>query len=125
MTEEAKKQRITNDQLNVIFDVIGTPPADDELTFLNDKESVAYVKNFFPTRERADLKELFPGCDDRGIQLLYQMLEFNPEKRVSALQAIADPYFDDIRLPEQEINYEVKPIKISVDDDENMPLEKL
>jgi len=28
------------------------------------------------------------------------MLEFNPEKRITAMQAIADPYFDDIRLPD-------------------------
>lgn len=30
------------------------------------------------------------------------MLEFNPGKRPTAEEALQDPYFDDIRLPEQE-----------------------
>ncbi len=30
------------------------------------------------------------------------MIEFNPNKRPTAEEALADPYFDDIRLPEQE-----------------------
>lgn len=70
VTEEAKQKRILNDQLNVIFEVIGTPKLDDPMEFLNDKESVAYVRNF-PARERAEFKDMFPGCGDKGIQLLY------------------------------------------------------
>lgn len=31
------------------------------------------------------------------------MLSFNPETRISAQEAILDPYFDDVRIPEQEI----------------------
>ena len=31
------------------------------------------------------------------------MLEFNPEKRISAEDAIKNPYFDDIRIEEQEV----------------------
>jgi hypothetical protein len=31
------------------------------------------------------------------------MLEFNPIRRITAEDAIKDSYFDDIRLPEQEI----------------------
>ena len=30
------------------------------------------------------------------------MLEFNPENRISAEEAIKDDYFDEVRLPEQE-----------------------
>jgi serine/threonine protein kinase len=54
----------------------------------------------FPPCERIDLKVLYPGTEDQGISLLYKMLEFNPNKRITAEQAIKDPYFDDIRLPE-------------------------
>jgi len=42
----------------------------------------------------------YPATDPSGIALLYKMLEFNPNKRPSAQQALEDPYFDDIRLPE-------------------------
>lgn len=30
------------------------------------------------------------------------MLEFNPQKRISAEEALKDEYFDDVRIPEQE-----------------------
>ena len=45
---------------------------------------------------------MYPAVDDRGIDLLYKMLEFNPDKRISAEEALQDSYFDDIRLEEQE-----------------------
>ena len=31
-----------------------------------------------------------------------KMLEFNPNKRISAQDCLKDPYFDDVRIPEQE-----------------------
>ena len=32
------------------------------------------------------------------------MLEFNPQKRISAEEAIRDKYFDDVRIAQQEEN---------------------
>ena len=54
------------------------------------------------------------------------MLEFNPNKRPSAQQALEDPYFDDIRLPEQE-RFETPIINLPVDDEgrSDLPLEEL
>jgi serine/threonine protein kinase len=54
------------------------------------------------------------------------MLEFNPNKRISAADAILDSYFDDIRLPEQEI-FEPPKIELSIDDlgNENLSLPDL
>ena len=54
------------------------------------------------------------------------MLEFNPEKRITAEQAIADEYFDDIRLPEQE-TFKVPKINLAVDDagKEDLPIPEL
>lgn len=44
------------------------------------------------------------------------MLEFNPNKRPTAQEALEDPYFDDIRLPEQE-KFDVPLINLPVDDE--------
>jgi len=45
------------------------------------------------------------------------MLEFNPSKRISAEQAVLNPYFDEVRLPEQE-TFDVLPIDLTFDDEE-------
>ena len=50
------------------------------------------------------------------------MLEFNPKKRITAEEAIADPYFDDIRLPEQE-TFDVPNIYLPMDDEEEEDLD--
>ena len=36
-----------------------------------------------------------------------KMLEFKPDKRITIEEALADPFFDDIRLEEMEITAEV------------------
>ena len=45
---------------------------------------------------------MYPAVDKRGITLLEKMLEFNPNKRLSAEEALWDEYFDEIRLDNQE-----------------------
>ena len=72
------------------------------MSFINLPEAKKYVK-CFKECERMNLKEeMYPAVDDRGIELLNRMLEFNPEKRISAEEALKDSYFDEIRLEEQE-----------------------
>ena len=55
------------DQLNVIFDVIGTPKEDEDLSdFIDLPESIEYVQQF-PKRERRDLSVLYPGTENKGV----------------------------------------------------------
>lgn len=120
--EQDKEKKLRGDQLNVIFDVIGTPKEDEDLSdFIDLPESIEYVQQF-PKRERRDLSVLYPGTENKGVQLLYRMLEFNPKKRITAEEAIADSYFDDIRLPEQE-TFEVPHIYLPMDDEEEDDLD--
>jgi mitogen-activated protein kinase 1/3 len=54
------------------------------------------------------------------------MLKLNPNQRITAAEAIKDPYFDDIRLEEQEESSEPE-IKLEFDEagKENMTVEEL
>lgn len=54
---------------------------------------------------------MFPAVEERGIRLLECMIEFSPNTRISAEDAIKDEYFDDIRLEEQE---EFEPFEIDL-----------
>jgi hypothetical protein len=55
------------------------------------------------------------------------MLKFNPNQRITAEEAIKDSYFDDIRLPDQEISADVDPINLEFDRDntESLSLQAL
>jgi serine/threonine protein kinase len=58
-----------------------------------------------------DLMDKYPGTEPEGLAILYQMLSFNPNSRISADEAISDPYFDEVRILEQE---ELEPGEISL-----------
>ena len=49
-----------------------------------------------------DLEEKYPGTKSEGLCILSRMLEFNPEKRISAEEALKDSYFDEVRIKAQE-----------------------
>ena len=66
--------------------------------FVTSEASITYLNSFTP-RAPKDLKTIYPGADNRGLDLLKKMLEFNPNKRITAMEAIEDSYFDDVRLP--------------------------
>jgi mitogen-activated protein kinase 1/3 len=68
---------------------------------VNREEAKRYLKCFRPCKP-IDLSTKYPGVDNEGLDLLKKMLCFNPNKRISANEAIKDQYFDDIRLIEQE-----------------------
>lgn len=72
------------------------------------------------------MSEKYPATDSSGIALLQRLLEFNPNKRPTAQEALEDPYFDDIRLPEQE-KFVTPEINLSVDDEgrSDLPIAEL
>ena len=77
------------DQLNVVFDVIGTPTAQDCVGL---GEAELYLSQLPPKPER-DLGAMFPGTPPDAVDLLRRMLTFNPHKRIDAAAALAHPFF--------------------------------
>jgi len=83
------------DQLNVIFDVIGTP-TEEEMVFVTDPKAVEYLKTFTP-RKRTDLKKKYPAAGDDAIDLLNKMLVFNPFFRISIQDCLDHPFLESTR----------------------------
>jgi mitogen-activated protein kinase 1/3 len=91
-----------NDQLSVIFDVIGTPN-DEDISFVTDAKAQEYLQTFKHT-PRGDLSDLYPGAGPEAIDLLNKILVFNPYFRLSIAECLDHEFFKKFRKPEKEIN---------------------
>jgi len=71
----------STDQLNIIFQKLGTPNEDDR-SFVTDQKAIEYL-DAFPECERLDFKEIYKGGGDDAIDLLNKFLQFNPFFRIT------------------------------------------
>jgi mitogen-activated protein kinase 1/3 len=95
LQQESDSERL--DQLNVIFEVIGTPSDEDILRIKEEKvrELISNMQKYKAT----DFGKLYAGASSLAIDLLQSMLQFDPNKRISVDDALHHPYFHDL-LPE-------------------------
>lgn len=94
------------DQLNMIFRIIGSPTEED-LSFISDSRALRYVQSFRPV-PAIDIRELFPGSTNDEIDLLLKLVTFSPRKRITLDQALTHPYFTRVRHEYLEVNAEVQ-----------------
>ncbi len=79
------------DQLNKIFDIIGTPTEESW------PESAAVMCSNFHSALPRDLSEVVPELCPVGKDLLGSMLCFDSSMRISASSAMLHPFFDSVR----------------------------
>jgi len=88
------------DQLEKIFSKLGTPDEHIYPTMNELPEYQATIKNpdtKMPTyKQPASLAHLVPTLDELGVDLMTQMLYYDPAKRCSAAVAMDHPYFADL-----------------------------
>jgi mitogen-activated protein kinase 1/3 len=80
-----------HDQLNMIFNLLGTPPEDD-IERLEREDAKRYIK-CFAARQGDGIQSKFPHVDKTSCDLLEKMLQFNPKQRIIVDQALDDPIF--------------------------------
>lgn len=83
------------DQLNVIFDVLGTP-SESDLAGVDNVTARAYIRAL-PRKRPLDLARKFPGSDPLAIDLLKRLLHFDPKSRITASEALQHPYLREMR----------------------------
>lgn len=80
------------DQLHKIFHALGTPT--EEMW-----EGVSNLPDYstrFPNWYKRHIGETVKNLDTQGLDLLSQMLIYDPEKRITAQGALSHPFFDDL-----------------------------
>jgi len=84
------------DQLNVIFDVIGTP-VNKVIEDCCNEQCQKYLLSLPKRKPKKGLKDRFPGTSKDGIDLMKRLLNFDFRKRITAEEALKHPYFKDVR----------------------------
>ncbi|KAL0968482.1 hypothetical protein UPYG_G00267420 [Umbra pygmaea] len=88
------------DQLNEIMKITGTPTL-EFITKLQSVDAKNYVKSL-PKVQKKDLQAMFSNVNPQGVSVIERMLLLDPERRVTAAEALALPYFSEFREPEEE-----------------------
>uniref|UniRef100_A0A8B9LD03 Protein kinase domain-containing protein n=1 Tax=Astyanax mexicanus TaxID=7994 RepID=A0A8B9LD03_ASTMX len=76
------------DQVSKIHDVLGTP---ESMVLQKFKQSRSMHFDFLP-RKGCGLSQLVPRCSAPSLSLLYQMLAYDPDERISARVALQHTY---------------------------------
>ena len=84
-----------SDQLKKIFEIKGTPN-ENYASQLKELPEWGVGDNNFENWPEKNFKELFPNLDAEGIDLLQKFLQLEPDKRISAEEALKHPFFDDL-----------------------------
>ena len=112
------------DQLNIIFDVIGSPD-EESMGFVSDPNAVLYLKSLSQKKKnKINFKAKFPGSSEESLDLLQKMLIFDPKKRITVQQSLEHPFFKSIRDPRKEEEATFN-LEFEFEDDNDLTIEKL
>ena len=89
-----------NQQLEIIFNLIGTPSAEDiaKIPHPRSREKVMRM----PKRPEKNFATVFHDANPMALDLLRRLLTFDPEKRITVEQALCHPYLESLHFPDDE-----------------------
>ena len=90
----------TNNQLELIFNLIGTPSQEDIQAIPNPRSREKALK--VPKRRGKCFETMFRNANPEALDLLRRMLTFNPDKRISVEEALRHPYLAALHYPDDE-----------------------
>eukprot|EP00933_Yihiella_yeosuensis_P051318 TRINITY_DN49217_c0_g1_i1.p1 TRINITY_DN49217_c0_g1~~TRINITY_DN49217_c0_g1_i1.p1 ORF type:complete len:446 (-),score=80.14 TRINITY_DN49217_c0_g1_i1:154-1491(-) len=99
-----------HDQLNMIFNLLGTP-SEADIMALEREDARRYI-NCFTKRDGDSMRSKFPHVENDSMDILDKMLRFSPSSRICVTEALEHPLFRDIRDTSKEI---VAPSHVSLD----------
>jgi serine/threonine protein kinase len=97
----------TKHQLELIFDVFGTP-AEEDIALIPKPRLRKFLRSL-PVKKPKALDILLPKANPLAIDLLKKIMVFNPQKRITVEEALKHPYLQDLHYPEDEPTREPVP----------------
>ncbi|KAL6545524.1 Mitogen-activated protein kinase 9 [Orobanche gracilis] len=109
-------------QLDLMTDLLGTPPPESTARIRNEKAR-RYLSSM-RKKQPIPFTQKFPNADPLALRLLEKLLAFDPKDRLSAEEALADPYFHGLAnvdrepstLPISKLEFEFERRKLAKDD---------
>lgn len=92
------------DQLKLIVQNVGSLE-DEDMKFISSNKAKRFMKKQAPCKG-INFEKVFRFIGSDGVSLLKDMLAINPEKRVTASEALSHQYFDDLHCIETEPVYD-------------------
>jgi hypothetical protein len=87
-------------QLNLITDVLGTP-SDADIGFVATENARRFLRGL-PRKPRIPFEAIFPAASPLALDLLGQLLAFDPTRRITVEAALAHPYLAQHHEPTDE-----------------------
>jgi len=109
----------TLNQLDRVMELIGRPSQDD-IDAIDCPLAQTMLESLPPTKPKR-LRDVFPTASDDSLDLLKNLLHFNPHKRLTAEQALRHPYVSQFHNPEDEPTCPKK-INIPIDDNQKFSI---
>jgi serine/threonine protein kinase len=116
-------------QLTLITDVIGTPSAEDIANIGSDKAR-RYIKQL-PFKPKIPFDKIYPNASAAALDLLERMLTFDPDRRITCVEALAHPYLSTLHDPADEptcpeiFNFDFEEQALEKRDIKNLILEEI
>ncbi|CAM9605339.1 unnamed protein product [Ectocarpus sp. 8 AP-2014] len=103
----------TMNQLEKIMESTGRPSPED-VQSIKSPFAGTMLESIPPTRQ-ISLNEVFSSASAQALDLMSQCLQFNPDKRVRAADALKHPYVAEFHNPDDEPDYPHGAIQITID----------
>jgi len=87
-------------QMNLIFGVLGTP-SETDYDMITNSRALEYIKSL-KKRDRVPFGKIYPKATEGAVDLMEQMLKFNPKDRISVEDALKHPYLAQHHNPDNE-----------------------
>ncbi|GMI37491.1 hypothetical protein TeGR_g5842 [Tetraparma gracilis] len=110
----------TMNQLEKIIALTGEPSEEDTEAIKSPFATTMLESIVHSNAKKTTVKQMFPKATPDAIDLMEKCLQFNPDKRCSAEEALAHPYVSEFHNPADEPSYENGPITINISDNKKL-----